>query len=159
MARKKSVYSCFFFFVESLPTRVNLVRAFISRLLFCSVNGVPWHVWTCTKCLQVEGVEKKLMVNVMKKPCKVLQLWWKSSECPSRSKENEVDKVRAVLSISYAEVIQMVEGMNDSYKDSMELDRHSLQAAELASHQQEPEILRVKKVDFDIYGNGDQRNG
>lgn len=141
MARNKRVCLLLCFFVESLPTRVNLVRAFISRPLqckWCTVEYLDMY-----KMSAGEGVEKKVMVNVMKKPCKVLQLWWKSSECLLRLKENEVDKVRAILSISYAEVIKMVEGMNDSSEDPMELDRHSLQAAELASHKQEPEILLV----------------
>lgn len=65
-------------------------------------------------------------------------------------KENEVAKVRAVQCISYTEAVKRVEGTNGPPEDFIVLDRLSLQAAELISHQQEPEILCVKKVGFVI---------
>lgn len=66
-------------------------------------------------------------------------------ECPMRVKENEVAKVRANQNISYAAAAERVEGANGP-EGPMVVD--SLQAAGVGSHQQDPDILQVKKVDF-----------
>ena len=71
-----------------------------------------------------------------------------SFDCPTRAKENEVAKVRAVQSMSYATTVKRVEGLIGAPEESMVLHRPSLQAAGVAFHQQDPDILKVKKVDF-----------
>ena len=47
-------------------------------------------------------------------------------ECPTRVKENEVAKVRAVQSISYAAAVKRVEGWNGAPEESMVVERPSL---------------------------------
>jgi hypothetical protein len=42
----------------------------------------------------------------------------------------------------------MVEGLNGAPEESMVVDRPSMQAAGVTFHQQDPYILKVKKVDF-----------
>lgn len=59
----------------------------------------------------------------------------------------EVARVRASQSISYAAAVRRVEGLSGP-EEFMVVDRASLQAAGVASHQKDPEMLHVKKVDF-----------
>ena len=57
-------------------------------------------------------------------------------------------KIRAVQSVSYAAVLKRVEGSNGVPEESMVVDRPTLQVAGVAFHQQDTDILKVKKVDF-----------
>jgi hypothetical protein len=73
-------------------------------------------------------------------------------ECLTRSKNNEVAKVRVIQSISYAEAVKRVEGTQGTPKDSMVLGRPSMQTAAFVSfYRQAPRMLHVKKVDFVIF--------
>jgi hypothetical protein len=71
-----------------------------------------------------------------------------SFDFPTRVKENEVAKVRAIQSISYAAAVKRVAGWNGAHEESMVVDMPSLQAAGVAFHQQDPAISKVKKVEF-----------
>ena len=71
-----------------------------------------------------------------------------SFECPTWVKENEVAKVRVVQSISYAAAVKRAESLNGAPEKSIVVDRPTLQAAGVAFHQQDPDTLKVKKVDF-----------
>lgn len=73
-----------------------------------------------------------------------------SFECLARVKENEVAKFRANQNISYAAAVKKVEGANGP-EGPMVVDRHSLQAAAVGSHQQDPDILQDEKVDFVLF--------
>ena len=67
-----------------------------------------------------------------------------SLECPTRVKENEVSKVRAVQSISYAAPVKRVEVLNGAPEESMMVDRSSLKAAGVVVQQQDPDMFKVK---------------
>ena len=60
-------------------------------------------------------------------------------------------KVKAVQSISYAAAVKWVEGLNEEPEEFMMVDRPTLQAAEVAFHQQDPNILKVLNLRWTLW--------
>lgn len=69
-------------------------------------------------------------------------------------KENEGAKVRAVQSISYAAAVNgLTVCLNGSPEEFMVVDSLSLKAAGASFHEEDPDILKVKKVAFYSYSD------